>query len=398
MNFITSLSTREISKHLHPRGKNGIYWLDITTHNKRIRATMETIDKRDALARAVRMLASMDDKSRPRMTLTVFRDQYLEYSGSIHSESRTKFIARCFDRFISCVGDMELTKLTRSHIDEFDQKLSLEPTQHKQGRNIKLKGLTINGIVDALHAAFSYAIERDLIESDLFANFRRHEVEVHAANVYTPVLMRQIVDKALSLGNDFDKVIELYLYTGMRKEEGLKIDFKDIDFDSGILVIPARITKKKRDRVVPLNRRAMEIICYMKEKHGKLVPFTYRQMRTHFEHIRDKLKFRGNFHDVRKTTNSWLKLYARLNDSYCEMVLGHVNTRNMNNMFYTALLPDEVRKAMEVLATTLRPEAAGETTASKEVEETTADPGATLHPEKASPELANQKSELVNQL
>ena len=356
MNLFENLGSMKVAQHLRQRGPNRIYHLDMMFQGVRYRASLHTTDKRDATQRAVDHLIKEMDKNtgkvRVSMKLSDLRQKVSEHNRS-NGNHHGKVVDLAFRRLIEVLTDIEISQVGVEEVNKYRLALHNFSRTTKSGVEEKLSGKTINANMECVRSGFSYAVYNKWIKENPFSKFIRATEEVHAANPYKPALARAIVDEAARLGNDLDKVILLMLYTAMRASEAISLTFKDVDFEDATITLIAKHTKMKRKRIIPLNRECLESLRYMQAHYDKPVPFTLQQIEKMFREIREKLGFEGIFEDFRSTCNTWLKYHAKLPDSACEKILGHVYGNNVNTTYYTGFVPEEVRRAMEVLSDVL---------------------------------------------
>lgn len=352
MIILEHLSCREVSRHIHPRGKYGILWLDVMIKGDRIRESLETSNKRDAIQRAMDLLRTRNLRLNGHMKLSELRQK-------VYAQNKTKcahygkWVDSAFKKLIETIGDRDIAKVTVSHVEKFRLSLHEIVKQLGTGGCVPISGKTINYYLECIRSGFNYAIYNHWITENPFSNFIRATEEEKGAHPYTPKLANAIVKEGRALGNDFDKVILIQLYTGMRAGDAVKLQFQDVRFEDSCLTLRSWNTKKKRERVIPLNHECMEVLEYMRQHYEKPVPFTISQLDRNFRTIREKLGFEGVLEDFRATCNTWLKNYAKLPDSLCEIILGHGHDNNVNSRFYTGLIPEPAREAMEVLSVKL---------------------------------------------
>jgi integrase len=351
MILLDKLSSRNIAKHLHPRGKKRILWLDVMIDGDRIRESMKTNDKREATLRATEYLRRRRENQLRGMTLSELGVKFHDYNESKNSSGYTVNSDTVFRRLIDLVGDVELDDVDRPMVERF--RIHSSKTSSRYGR--PLSGSTINTYMILMRSAFSYAVYNNWVSTNPFSRFIRSTAEEHAPNIFKPELMRKILLVSGRTAEDFDKLIELYLMTGMRRGELVKLEWSNVDYENRVISLRAATTKKKRDRTIPLNKRSIQILNYLQTRYDRPCPYSGDQIEYLFSKVRKEVGFNGKLHDLRKTCNSWLKAYAKLPDSYCELILGHRNPHNTNFTFYTGYIEDAVYEALEKLTEVLYP-------------------------------------------
>lgn len=149
--------------------------------------------------------------------------------------------------------------------------------------------------------------------------------------------------------------MELTLQTGFRESNTAKLEWSEIDFDRCHAFIPADKSKSGKAIAIPLNQKAMEIICKQKEKHPRFV-FSYKgQPIKNFntKAWRKALKRAGindfRWHDLRHT---WASLHVQNGTSLQELQqLGGWASFDMV-LRYAHLSSDHLKSAAERISGT----------------------------------------------
>lgn len=222
----------------------------------------------------------------------------------------------------------------------------------------KLSGRAINNTMEAVRSCFNFALKQKWVFENPFKGFSKAVEEEHAPVVYKPELLRKILEEAYKRDDDLGPIIEIYFYTAMRTKEGTKLSFDDIDLEQRTITLDASTTKKKRYKTIPLNNRCVDLLRYIQTRYNKPIPLTMEQIEDAWAKVRKEVGFNGRFYDLRKSANTWLKYYARLESSICKIILGHRNANDSNEMYYTGFIAEPVYEAMEKLVSTLYPSGA----------------------------------------
>jgi len=146
--------------------------------------------------------------------------------------------------------------------------------------------------------------------------------------------------------------IQLGLYTGMRRDEMLKLEWARVDLDQGLVYLRPQDQKGGRYDSVPLNHKAVEALEWLfdrKEgrwvfhKKGERIQRCHRSFATacRIAGIED---FR--IHDMRHTFAAWL-VQAGVSLREVSEVLRHTDVRV--TMLYAHLRPDASKRAVAVL-------------------------------------------------
>jgi integrase len=126
-------------------------------------------------------------------------------------------------------------------------------------------------------------------------------------------------------------------YTGMRMGEILKLKWKYVDRESMFIRLPAKVTKEKRDKDIPINQHIKKILDSVPRAINHDFVFTYRgsaiQEGGIKKSFRTACKNAGiphgrktqngiTFHDLRRTVKTNM-LKAGLEKEYRDTILGH---------------------------------------------------------------------------
>lgn len=236
-----------------------------------------------------------------RITLSQFRDEYLKKRQiqDIKPETRDNDTL-AFRKFIDAVGDIRLRQVTKDTIDEF--KLC-----YLNKGNSKVY---INILMRSLRTAFNYALDKGYIDKNPFLKERDKQSVFFRIDDEMPRFLQ--MNEIEALFNKIDNpafllAIKIYLYTGMRRSELVRLTVKDIDLQNGFIC--ARKTKGKKDRPIPINGELKaELLKYPLPQVGSLFP-QWRNADTIsrlFHHYCKKAGIQAKLHDLRHSFASYL--------------------------------------------------------------------------------------------
>ncbi|MGO9612376.1 MAG: tyrosine-type recombinase/integrase [Dissulfurispiraceae bacterium] len=245
-------------------------------------------------------------------------------------------------RFIDCEGDLLCRLVTVKSIDHFKTAM-LDAGKSKSYINILLR---------SLRAAFNYAIEEKIIDSNPFMKKAGKKPVLFKIDDELPrFLSLSEIERILGVIDDPDFLVALntYLYTGVRRSELMRLDIADIDFAHGFIYV--RKTKGKKDRAVPIHEDLFPIL----EKHvkgkgdiGPLFP-RWRSADTYsslFHEYAEKAAVKARLHDMRHTFGSYLALSGvdirRIKD-----LMGHSSIDT--TLKYARLMKEDLQPAVNKL-------------------------------------------------
>jgi integrase len=135
--------------------------------------------------------------------------------------------------------------------------------------------------------------------------------------------VERTVNATFAIDNQHLKaVIMLALDTGMRRGEILKLRWRDIDFNSGVITVVGTHTKTERERKVPLSERVATALKELQPSCKSEGPFPYSDMKRAFATAKRLSGINDlRFHDLRTTAGDRMaKVYPLTTVS---KILGH---------------------------------------------------------------------------
>lgn len=176
------------------------------------------------------------------------------------SPSWAKRLEQAFGHWARFVESRGLTNLNRITTRDIEQ--------HMMERNAVLAAKTANEELRVIKNFFNFAVQRAyIVQSPAMAVEKRH-AEKPAVEILTPKELALIMKYAPKQLLPF---IRLLLFTGLRDGEGRFLQWRDVDLTPGreqIMVrsTPDHRTKTRRDRIVPLNKEAIEVLSDLQRK------------------------------------------------------------------------------------------------------------------------------------
>jgi integrase len=322
-----------------------------------------------AKAKAERILRGEDDDSAsPPMTFEAFlQNQYEAFVKANHAApDDTLQRLRRFE-----MGDKLLDEVKLADIETWRTK------RQQDGRAAS----TINRDTGALRAAFSKAVEWDLLEAHPMTKFKvlrvdkrkkpRYLLPAEEKALYTALIARderkctarqsanewrreRRYPPMPELGTYCDNLtpmVVLAINTGLRRGELWNLEWGDVDLKRKMLTVHGRGAKSGQTRHVPLNAAAVDV---MKKHRGDAVPLPHKSVfgRAEFRKawnkvLKDAMITGFRFHDLRHTFASKLVM-AGVPLNTTRELMGH-GSIDMT-LVYAHLSPDNLQDAVDLIS------------------------------------------------
>ena len=319
---------------------NGIYYLVYDDGGKEKRISTGKKFKQEALA----FLRNFNDELRQRqeqetvpISLKEFTDQFLKYSEGIHTVKTRKAFMVTFGMLERHFGNVRITEITTQELERFFTKRIKEASVYAARRDY------IN-----LSSAFNKAVRDKQLKENPCHGIGKIRIPEKLPLFLTPEefhVLLTTIDKA-----DIRDLVEFAGNTGLRQMELLTLEWNQVNLADGIVILDNRVhlTKSKRVRTVPLNKKAQEILTRRKEiAETEFVftlnhkPITQDSITKIFKRyvVRAKLNPKLSFHSLRHTFASWL-VQRGVSIYQVSKLLGHSSVNV--TAIYSHLQPDDL--------------------------------------------------------
>jgi len=333
------------------RTKNGhIFYVDYVVDGKRYVRSTKTNDKalatrilHDISGRVAGGRFDLADYNKKHATLSKFFTEYFKVMEG-QKKASTFLNERNYTRkFLRFAGDLDLRSIDPCLMDQW-KAMTL-------GR---VSGTTFNIERRTLQAIFQKAIEWGLVDKNPFKHLRKVKIDESRfwmSNQELSLIFGKI-DQEIEVAHSkrdreflsrFRLFIEFLLCTGLRREEALKLRWENVDLERGLISVEK--TKSKLLRIVPLNRRAQEILTLVSPG------FFQRLNRNHvsrkFAYFVEEAGLKGfKLHSLRHSFAVNL-ISAGIDVLTVSRLLGHSDLRT--TMIYAKVRVDVLKSAVEKL-------------------------------------------------
>lgn len=179
-------------------------------------------------------------------------------------------------------------------------------------RRMKVGNASVNREISLLKTILNTAVLWEKILRNPIAGKRvkRLEETNQGMRILTSEEALRLIDRAAMRLRPFLIVV---LQTGMRRNEILSLQWKDVDFTSSEIRVDAETSKSKKERFVPMNPLAKAVLSGLHKTSPKFV-FYNKATGTHIKDIKTafkmacrKARIKGlRVHDLRHTAATWM--------------------------------------------------------------------------------------------
>lgn len=144
-------------------------------------------------------------------------------------------------RIYKAIGHLRMDKITPRHIQKFINDLRKDKCQNSQGKVGKmLSTKTIKLHISLVSCIFEYAIKMQMLQNNPCRNVTFPAPDKKEVEIYTLNEVRQLMnlfDKESDYNFKYVVFFKLALYTGFRRGELLGLEWKDFDWERGIISV-----------------------------------------------------------------------------------------------------------------------------------------------------------------
>ncbi len=276
-------------------------------------------------------------------------DKYLEWykTERVNASQRTiRETERRVKKLLEVFGDKSLDYVSEFLIESYKQE------RLKEG----VKPSTVNRELNILRAILYKAKEWGMYSGEL-PRIKTYKVNDERVRYLSPEELKSLID---ACPDWFKPVVKFACLTGLRASELFSLTWDMVSLSQGYITVPAKYSKTKETKRIPLHPKALEVLKEVKEwqeekgiDHGYV--FTNRMGRPYsvegqgykrvFKTACEKAGIRDfRFHDLRHTFASYLVMSGV--DLYTVQELMRHSSPRMTRR-YAHLSPEHIRKELE---------------------------------------------------
>lgn len=252
---------------------NGIYYLyfncETTGKRKAVTTKERTYSKALHFLKDFRQdIKTGASKIKPILLISELKTDILNYSKNDFRHKTLKIYIRSFQSLISFYGDKPINLLTPRDIENF-----------KSHRLLTINSTSFNIELRTLKAAFNRAVKLGYIKINPFNSIKQIPIPEKQILCFSDDQIRLLLNNTRS--ELLKRFILVSLYTGLRINEVIHIQWKDIDFENGVITVGNKesfSTKSGKIRKIPINEGLQTLLNKMFEAeliHGNIAGFDF---------------------------------------------------------------------------------------------------------------------------
>jgi integrase len=230
--------------------RNGHWYLDATVNGKRFRKAIKEARTKRQAEKAEQVLRDEIFENRygigGQKTFADFVEESYKPYAAHHKKGynvELSVIKSLIDEF----GGRKLFDITTEHIERFKRRRSAELTNRGAVRS----RATVNRDIAVLSAIFNLAKSYGELKENPVSRVKYYGSLNSRTRVLSEVEER-ILFNAFAGDESLKQKITVLLYTGMRRGELFKLEWRDISFDEGLIAIRPETTKTGKGRIIPM--------------------------------------------------------------------------------------------------------------------------------------------------
>jgi integrase len=322
--------------------ENGIWTYYGRIGGKQIHRSLQTGEHRIAVQRQ-KVLDEEFARSRwpvKRISWNEFVERYEAWAAPRKAPATCANERSVLKRYTEAMSPVLLSDLTRQRIEEFLTHITTQPRE-----NGKITGPSgANSNLRFLRSVLSTAVEWKLLEENPAKGVRTLRTELAAPRILTRAEVAALLVATKKRSPEYLPLFVFYLVTGMRRNEALSLEWKDVNYETGVITV-AR-AKGRRPRLIPMAPIARRILLSL-EHHEKPFRWRPRTVTETFDNARTDAGLRNvRLHDLRKTFGTVLA-QAGVNSLFIQNWMGHADD-TVTREHYIGL-PEETQNQLTAL-------------------------------------------------
>ena len=272
----------------------------------------------------------------PKMLLSAFMDEYLEYSKNNRSFETYRKAENVWRGFLAYIGNIHLNSVDAKMIEEF------KIYKREQG----MKPSSINSILNPLRAGFNMAVKWGYLKDNPMKDVHKIEVKDEPLRVLSITEIEKLLETIKKDNPFYHCLYSFLLYSGVRSGEVSRLTWDDIYNETKTIMLQK--TKNKRIRFIPITPKIEQILKTIPRNGTRIFPVTIWWISHKFKKYLKQAGIDSHYrvHDLRHTygtylANSGVDLLA------IKDLLGHSQLSTV--LVYAHSIPEHLRESAQKL-------------------------------------------------
>jgi integrase len=120
---------------------------------------------------------------------------------------------------------------------------------------------------------FGYALKRELIDRNPVEAIQKVKTVSGSVPIFRPEDLQKVLDTACQ---DARPAIAIGAFAGLRTAEILRLDWREVDLDSGLIEVTAKKAKTAKRRLVEISANLKDWLILDQKSQGKVYPLGWR--------------------------------------------------------------------------------------------------------------------------
>jgi integrase len=248
--------------------RNGHWYLYVVVNGKRVRKAIKEARTKRQAERAERVLRDEIFENRYGNGGQRFFAEFVETTYKPYAKEQKRGYnveLSILKTLIEKFGKLRLCEITPEAVEKFKRERAAETTSRKTTRAKS----TVNRDIAVLSAVFNLAKDFGEVKSNPVSSVKFYKNLNSRDRVLSDeeeiILFEHIRDDI-----NFSRQIEILLYTGFRRGELFKLEWRDIDLIGGYIYIRKEITKTGKARDMPMISNVKEIFESLRREAGEV--------------------------------------------------------------------------------------------------------------------------------
>lgn len=250
-----------------------------------------------------------------------------------HKELSIAKSDKSYIRYLSPLYEKLPDDLLTSHIDDLRASLLSTPSNRiKDGKNTFLSPQSVKHVLGLLNRVLRFAERRNICPYPQSLKITMPKIDNEKTEYMTPDQMRLYLAALDSeVDQDSASFLRIALFTGMRKNAIINLQWNDIDFNRNIIILRGEHAKKGKTEIIPLTASVADVLKKITRTDS---PYIFpgkgggkrQDFRAMARRVRDKAGLPPDFrplHGLRHTYASFLASSGKVDIYALQKLLTH---------------------------------------------------------------------------